>query len=110
MRAGASSWDGDTRTADTTSAQAARAAAHAPNDLEIARRPKPKRRSFRHLIRVCLTLEFIAMSYSAGAQGLVYPETPRRKVTDVFHGTPVSEDYRWLEAVDSPSVHDRVEQ
>lgn len=33
-----------------------------------------------------------------------YPESPRRPVQDTYHGTVVSEDYRWLEATDSNEV------
>ncbi|MGZ5959250.1 MAG: prolyl oligopeptidase family serine peptidase, partial [Myxococcaceae bacterium] len=32
------------------------------------------------------------------------PETPKRPVTDAYHGVAVSEDYRWLESWDDPAV------
>jgi len=32
------------------------------------------------------------------------PETPKRPVTDTYHGVAVSEDYRWLESWDDPAV------
>jgi len=32
------------------------------------------------------------------------PETPRKPVTDVYHGVEVTEDYRWLENFDDPEV------
>src|SRR5712691_9068504 len=35
---------------------------------------------------------------------LPYPPTPRRPVTDVYHGVKVTEDYRWLENWDDPEV------
>jgi prolyl oligopeptidase len=33
-----------------------------------------------------------------------YPETPRRVVSDSFHGVTVAEAYRWLENFDDPEV------
>lgn len=33
-----------------------------------------------------------------------YPATPRRPVTDSYHGVAVTEDYRWLEHFDDPEV------
>jgi prolyl oligopeptidase len=35
---------------------------------------------------------------------LAYPETPRREVSDSYHGVIVSESYRWLEQFDDPQV------
>ncbi len=32
------------------------------------------------------------------------PETPRHAVVDVYHGTQVTDDYRWLENWDDPQV------
>ncbi|MBS0264189.1 MAG: S9 family peptidase [Planctomycetes bacterium] len=32
------------------------------------------------------------------------PETPKRPVTDVYHGVEVSDDYRWLEDWNAPEV------
>lgn len=41
---------------------------------------------------------------AALAGPLHYPESPRRPMQDIYHGTVVSEDYRWLEATDSNEV------
>ena len=38
---------------------------------------------------------------NGSASALTYPNSPRRPVADTFHGTTVSEDYRWLEQTDS---------
>jgi prolyl oligopeptidase len=35
---------------------------------------------------------------------LTYPETPRRPVSDSYHGVTVTEAYRWLENFDDPEV------
>jgi len=40
----------------------------------------------------------------AVAAPLTYPDSPRKPVGDSFHGTSVSEDYRWLEQADSKDV------
>ena len=54
----------------------------------------------------CATLA-VSVALSAAADGpLAYPPTPRRPVTDVYHGVSVSEDYRWLENVIAPEVRD----
>src|SRR5215472_605152 len=33
------------------------------------------------------------------------PPSPKRPVTDTYHGVTVTEDYRWLEDVSNPEVH-----
>src|SRR5215211_7557350 len=33
-----------------------------------------------------------------------YPETPRRAVSDSYHGVTVTESYRWLENFEDPEV------
>src|SRR5438128_10232943 len=38
------------------------------------------------------------------AAGAALPETPRRPVTDDYHGTKVTDDYRWLENGSDPEV------
>jgi prolyl oligopeptidase len=32
------------------------------------------------------------------------PETPKVRVTDAYHGTDVTDDYRWFEQWDDPKV------
>lgn len=39
-----------------------------------------------------------------GPTAPVYPETPKRSVTDRYHGVKVTEHYRWLENWDDPEV------
>ena len=36
---------------------------------------------------------------------LLYPPTRRDKVVDDYHGTPVADPYRWLEAPQTPERH-----
>ena len=38
------------------------------------------------------------------AAGLQYPPAPRGEVVEDYHGTPVSDPYRWLEELDSPAT------
>jgi prolyl oligopeptidase len=40
----------------------------------------------------------------AGAADAAPPASAKKPVTDEFHGTKVTEDYRWLEASDDPAV------
>src|SRR5260221_1586528 len=40
----------------------------------------------------------------ASAQSFKYPESPRKAVTDSYHGIPVADDYRWLEDGKDPAV------
>jgi prolyl oligopeptidase len=46
----------------------------------------------------------------AWADGPTYPETPRRPVTDTYHGVSVIENYRWLEDTQSPAVQSWIAQ
>jgi len=55
-----------------------------------------------HSLVVLLAAAVVASS--AHAAPLDYPSTPKRPVSDTYFGTNVSEDYRWLEQVDSPEV------
>jgi prolyl oligopeptidase len=52
---------------------------------------------FAGLLLACLSL-------ASAAQAPAYPAAPRRPVTDVYQGTSVSEDYRWLEDTGSADV------
>jgi len=53
-------------------------------------------------VGLALVVSLAAASVSAAP--LVYPDSPRKPVEDSFHGTTVSEDYRWLEQSDSKEV------
>jgi prolyl oligopeptidase len=49
-------------------------------------------------------LATVILTGTAHAAPLDYPATPMRPVSDTYFGTTVSENYRWLEQVDSPEV------
>lgn len=58
---------------------------------------------------VCLTLISFADARSSLAQLPVVP-TAREPVTNTYHGTPVIEDYQWLEAATKVAVRDWTRQ
>ena len=64
--------------------------------------PSTPRRRLVQLIALS-TLSLAAVG-SAQAADAAYPATQKRPVQDQFHGTTVSEDYRWLEDFESPEV------
>ncbi len=47
---------------------------------------------------------FAALACGAFAQPPKYPDTPKRPVSDTYHGITVTEDYRWLEDGRDPAV------
>ena len=54
-----------------------------------------------------LAVSVLLISFCAAAAGAPmpqYPETAKKPVTDTYHGTAVSEDYRWLEDGRDPHV------
>ena len=55
-------------------------------------------------MRTHLAPLFALLATAATAQPLQYPEAPRKRVTDTYHGIEVAEDYRWLEDGKDPAV------
>ena len=52
----------------------------------------------RFAIRFCLCpLALAATSATVLAAGLAYPPTPKKPVSETYHGATVIDDYRWLE-------------
>jgi len=60
-------------------------------------------RAFRPL-HLLATLALAALAGACLAQPLEYPDTPKKPVTDTYHGIQVTEDYRWLEDGKDPAV------
>jgi len=56
------------------------------------------------LAPVVLSLAFAGALVAGAVAQPDRPETRRAPVTDVYFGTPVVDDYRWLEQLDSPEV------
>jgi prolyl oligopeptidase len=50
----------------------------------------------------------LVLAGAVGAAEFEYPETPKRPVTDEFHGVTVVDDYRWLEDDNAAEVKDWV--
>lgn len=61
------------------------------------------------MLRACALLSLSFTAFVSLADVPTPPLTPRRPVTDTFHNTPVTEEYRWLEDVDSREVKEWVE-
>ena len=59
----------------------------------------------RRLVQL-IALSTLSLAAAGGARAAdpAYPATQQRPVQDQFHGTTVSEDYRWLEDFESPEV------
>jgi prolyl oligopeptidase len=64
--------------------------------------------SHRLLRPFVLWLAAASVAGCAGMSRLDYPDVPRGKVVDSYHGTRVADPYRWLETPDSPATRDFV--
>jgi prolyl oligopeptidase len=65
-------------------------------------RAKTLRSEFR-ITAVCAAIAGLLVM-AADAHALDYPETPRKPVTDSYHGVQIAENYRWLEDGRDPTV------
>ena len=44
------------------------------------------------------------LALAVDAHALDYPETPRKPITDSYHGVQITDSYRWLEDGRDPAV------
>ena len=63
----------------------------------------------RRLVQL-IALSTLSLAAAGGARAAdpAYPATQQRPVQDQFHGTTVSEDYRWLEDFEQAGFKDSV--
>src|SRR5436190_1503155 len=55
-------------------------------------------------MKVAIGVILMAISLSGCAAKTAPPGTPKRPVTNVYHGVSVVDDYQWLENFDDPAV------
>ena len=60
--------------------------------------------------RAALLAAALGFVTAALADALPYPPAPRQPVTEVHHGTSVTDDYRWLEDTGAPAVRTWIAQ
>ncbi|HUJ00755.1 MAG TPA: prolyl oligopeptidase family serine peptidase [Usitatibacter sp.] len=58
----------------------------------------------RHTLAAIAAALAMAAAHEARADALHYPPTPKKPVTDTYHGIQVVDDYRWLEDGNDPAV------
>ena len=59
---------------------------------------------FHQVALACVAISLATTVPVAAQSTAPLPKTARKPVTDTYHGVTVSEDYRWLENLDEPSV------
>ncbi len=55
-------------------------------------------------------LLILLLSISMPAQAITYPQTPRGKQVDVYHGDKIADPYRWMEQTTNQKVVDWLDQ
>lgn len=58
----------------------------------------------RNVLNIAIFLAFSVPSRLGSASSPALPPTPKRPVTDTYHGVSVTDSYRWLENMDDPAV------
>ena len=59
-------------------------------------------RSGLRITAVCAAVTGLLV-LAADGHALDYPETPKKPITDSYHGVQITENYRWLEDGKDPS-------
>ena len=78
-----------------------------PGERRQAGLPFGSRAKLRRPRMSRLAISLLAVLFVAGAPTL--PETPKKAVTEDYHGTQVTDEYRWLEKTDDPAVRNWIE-